>query len=156
VATGAGSAYYHWAPSNETLFWDRLPMAVGFSSILAILGWEWVDRRVGRLLWGPLLLAGVGSLIYARGRDDLRFYFLLQGWVIVFSPLILALFEAPSTGTLLLVLGAAFYALAKVCELFDAGLFRLTRIVSGHTLKHLAAAAASGFLLAHLVRRRPL
>ena len=26
VMIGFGSAYYHWAPGNETLLWDRLPI----------------------------------------------------------------------------------------------------------------------------------
>lgn len=26
LLTGIGSAYYHYAPSNSTLIWDRLPM----------------------------------------------------------------------------------------------------------------------------------
>src|SRR5450631_3524068 len=30
--TGFGSGYYHWTPENATLFWDRLPMALGFSA----------------------------------------------------------------------------------------------------------------------------
>jgi len=30
-----GSVYYHWAPSNERLFWDRLPMSIGFMAISA-------------------------------------------------------------------------------------------------------------------------
>src|SRR5215470_18241544 len=34
--TGFGSAYYHWDPKNETLFWDRLPMAISFMAILAV------------------------------------------------------------------------------------------------------------------------
>src|SRR5690242_810119 len=25
-----GSGYYHWSPSNQTLVWDRLPMAIAF------------------------------------------------------------------------------------------------------------------------------
>src|SRR5262245_63120081 len=28
--TGFGSAYYHWDPNDDTLFWDRLPMALTF------------------------------------------------------------------------------------------------------------------------------
>ena len=28
--TGFGSSYYTLEPSDQTLFWDRLPMAVGF------------------------------------------------------------------------------------------------------------------------------
>src|SRR5437764_6848443 len=33
--TGFGSAYYHWNPSDATLFWDRLPMTLVFSAILS-------------------------------------------------------------------------------------------------------------------------
>src|SRR5262249_40874216 len=33
--TGFGSAYYHWNPNDGTLFWDRLPMALAFSAIMA-------------------------------------------------------------------------------------------------------------------------
>src|SRR5262249_14597014 len=28
--TGFGSSYYHWSPNDDTLFWDRLPMALAF------------------------------------------------------------------------------------------------------------------------------
>src|SRR5262249_31672083 len=30
LLTGFGSTYYHWNPSDETLFWDRLPMTLCF------------------------------------------------------------------------------------------------------------------------------
>ena len=45
--TGFGSAYYHLEPSDQTLFWDRLPMAIGFMVIFAIVIEERVDRRAG-------------------------------------------------------------------------------------------------------------
>src|SRR5512132_1541341 len=35
--TGIGSAYYHWAPDTPRLFWDRLPMTVGFMALLAAI-----------------------------------------------------------------------------------------------------------------------
>ena len=35
--TGFGSSYYHWDPNDRTLFWDRLPMALSFMAILAIV-----------------------------------------------------------------------------------------------------------------------
>src|SRR5205823_8261116 len=28
--TAFGSGYYHWAPDNDRLVWDRLPMAITF------------------------------------------------------------------------------------------------------------------------------
>ena len=35
LLTAFGSAYYHWAPDNARLLWDRLPMAMGFMGLLA-------------------------------------------------------------------------------------------------------------------------
>src|SRR6202012_282338 len=35
VATAFGSAYYHWAPSDTRLVWDRLPMTLVFMPLLA-------------------------------------------------------------------------------------------------------------------------
>src|SRR5258708_5731813 len=154
--TAFGSSYYHWDPSNATLFWDRLPMSIGFSALLGILVLERVDRRLGRALWLPLIAAGVGSLLYWRWRDDLRFYFLLQAWAVLLTPVILGLFPAPSSGTKWLWLGIGFYALSKIFELLDAPIYRATGLVSGHSIKHLAAGAGSWCLFAHLIRRRPL
>jgi len=39
--TGLGSGYYHLAPDNETLFWDRLPMTIAFMSLISA---QIVDR----------------------------------------------------------------------------------------------------------------
>lgn len=33
LLTGLGSAYYHWRRDNATLFWDRLPMTIGFMAL---------------------------------------------------------------------------------------------------------------------------
>ena len=47
-----GSGYYHWSPSNETLAWDRLPMAVAFMAFVSIVIAEHIDERVANLaLW---------------------------------------------------------------------------------------------------------
>lgn len=153
--TGFGSGYYHWAPGNGTLFWDWLPMALGFSALMGIMVLERVDPRLGRALWIPLIAAGVGSLLYWRWVDDLRFYFLLQTWAVVLVPVILILFPAPFAGTKWMALGLGLYALSKVFELLDGPIYRATGFVSGHSLKHLAAAAGSWYLFVHLFRRRP-
>lgn len=153
--TGFGSSYYHWAPSDATLFWDRLPMAMGFSALLGIMFLERVDRVWGRRLWLPVLLAGVGSLLYWRWRDDLRFYFLLQAWAVLLVPAVLLLFESSTTGTKHLVIALTLYAGAKILEGLDAPIFRLGGLVSGHTLKHIAAGMASASLVLHLCRRVP-
>jgi hypothetical protein len=48
------------------------------------------------------------------------------------------------------------YALAKVLEGLDKPIFRAGQFVSGHTLKHLAAAAAGYWLLRMLRVRQPV
>lgn len=153
--TGIGSSYYHWAPSDPTLFWDRLPMAIGFGAVLGVLLVERVDERWGRRLWGPLLAAGVASLLAWRWAGDLRFYVLLQGWAILLVPVILLLFPGRFSDTRGWVWSLAFYALAKILEVADVPIYRLGGLVSGHTLKHLAAGVASGVLVHMLSTRRP-
>lgn len=152
--TGFGSSYYHWAPEDATLFWDRLPMALGFSALLGIMILERVDRTWGRRLWLPIAIAGLGTLLYWRRQGDLRWYILLQAWAIVLVPAILLLFEPTTTDTKDLGIALGLYGLAKVFELLDVPVFRVGGLVSGHTLKHLAAGLASGFLALHLGRRR--
>jgi hypothetical protein len=153
--TGFGSSYYHWAPDDATLFWDRLPMALGFSALLGLMVLERVDRSWGRRLWLPILVAGLGSLLYWRFRGDLRWYVLLQAWAVLLVPLILLLFESPTTETRLLGIALGFYMLAKVLELLDVRIFEaLGGVVSGHTLKHLSAGLASWFIVLHLRRRQ--
>jgi hypothetical protein len=49
------------------------------------------------------------------------------------------------------VLGA--YGVAKVLELFDDAIFRIGHVVSGHTLKHLAAAMGVGCIALMLGQR---
>jgi hypothetical protein len=34
VLTALGSAYYHWAPTDKTLLWDRLPMTLAFAGAI--------------------------------------------------------------------------------------------------------------------------
>src|SRR5262249_31843710 len=33
--TGVGSAYYHADPNNDTLLWDRMPLAMAFMALFA-------------------------------------------------------------------------------------------------------------------------
>ena len=52
-----------------------------------------------------------------------------------------------------LLIVAAFYVLAKICETADHQIFSVGHLVSGHTLKHLGAAAA-GFWILHMLQKR--
>src|ERR1700689_4658436 len=78
LLTGFGSSYYHLDPSDRTLFWDRLPMAIGFMAILAITIEERVSPSAGAFLLWPLIAIGVLSLLLWRWTGDLRLYIWVQ------------------------------------------------------------------------------
>ena len=149
-----GSSYYHWAPSDASLFWDRLPMALGFGTLLAIMVQE--RSKIDRHFYAVLIIAaGVGSLLYWRWMNDLRFYFLLQAWAVLLVPLLLLLYPDPYRGTGWLWLGIGFYALSKGFELLDRPLYGALGVVSGHSLKHVAAGIGSWYLFVHVKKRSP-
>ncbi|HMK71769.1 MAG TPA: ceramidase domain-containing protein [Myxococcaceae bacterium] len=159
--TSVGSAWYHVAPSNDTLLWDRLPMAVGFMGLFVALITERIDAGMGfRLLW-PMVLVGVGGVFYwyfteRAGAGDLRPYLVVQFYPLVAIPLVLVLFPRVYTLSWGFVGALAAYLLAKVAEIEDGRLLQLGSPVSGHTLKHLLAATGIGLLVWMLGRRRVL
>src|SRR5712692_4239579 len=63
VLTAFGSAYYHLAPGNARLVWDRLPMTVGFMSLVAALIAERVRVKLGLWLLPVLTAIGIGSVL---------------------------------------------------------------------------------------------
>jgi hypothetical protein len=156
LLTGFGSAYYHLNSNDRTLFWDRLPMAVGFMAILANAIEERVDAKAGAILLWPLVAVGVFSILLWRWTGDLRLY----GWVQFFPglalPLLFLLFPPQYSGTSDWLIAAALYALAKVFEFYDHAIYSVGSILSGHTLKHIAAAAACFVILRHFQKRRPI
>jgi len=159
--TSFGSAYYHLAPGNGRLLWDRLPMALGFMSLLAAVIAERIDVRAGVRLLGPLAGYGIWSVLYwhfseTRGQGDLRPYILTQFFPLLLIPALLGLFPAKYTrgGDLFGALG--IYGLAKAFEFLDARIFAAGHIVSGHTLKHLTAAAATWWIYRMFKLRRPI
>lgn len=152
---GLGSGYYHWLPSNDTLFWDRLPIVIAFMSLFAAIIADRIHSKAG-LFWGlPLLvMTGIGSLIYwqqseAAGAGDLRFYAMVQFFPIIAIPVILWLFRDyryTQGKPLLSILG--WYGVSKVLEHFDRQIFDiLGGSISGHSLKHITATIAVFYIL---------
>ena len=161
VLTGVGSAYYHLAPDNETLFWDRLPMTVAFAGLVAGQIAERIAPRVGVTLLTPMLAIGAASVIYWRateraGVGNVLPYAILQGYTM--AGVLLLAFTHPSRYTrgsdIYWVFGA--YLAAKIAESLDAQIWEWTiGIISGHTLKHLLAAVSGVIVCITLLRRRP-
>lgn len=142
---GIGSGYYHLWPSNETLVWDRLPMTIVFMALLAIIIGEFISTHYGKQLLFTLLIFGLVSVAYwhyteNQNNGDLRLYVLVQFLPLLLIPIILILFNPSFTlpgGYWLLMVA---YLLAKVLEEYDSEVFNIMPLLSGHSLKHLAAA----------------
>src|SRR5579863_10285547 len=157
ILTAFGSGYYHLAPDNARLVWDRIPIMMVFMALLAAVIAERVSVRAGFILFPVLEVVGVSSVLTWRagelhGHGDLRFYAAVQVYAILI--LLLALLFPPKYtrgSDFAAVVG--FYVLAKILEEGDRQLFALGHIVSGHTLKHLAAAAAGYWILRMLKHR---
>lgn len=161
ILIGLGSSYYHQSPNNRTLFWDRLPMTLAFMGIFSAAIVEYIHARVGVLLLAPFLLLGILSVeVWRRGEltgvGDLRFYILVQFYPMIALPLILLLFRSRYTHSSAMWVMGGLYLLAKIFEGTDAAIFRITGgVLSGHALKHLAAAAALLWVFRSLPKRRP-
>ena len=154
--TGIGSSYYHLAPDDGTLFWDRLPMTIGFMALLAGAIGERTSARTGVLALWPLLALGLASLMLWRWTGDLRLYGLVQFYPVVALPILYWLFPT-YTGASYLIAAAAIYVLAKLLEHFDVAINgALGGVLSGHTFKHLAAAAACWAIVLYFTERKPL
>ena len=163
LLTCAGSAYYHLAPDNPRLVWDRLPMTLGFAGLVAAAATERASLELGLKSLLPLLLLGIASVMYWYGSEragagNLIPYAAYQAWSIAIIVVLMLAFPARRyTQGGLLVWAAAWYGLAKVFEAADLQVFRLTDgTVSGHTIKHLLAACAVFAIVRQLRGRVPV
>jgi hypothetical protein len=156
--TSLGSAYYHLAPDDARLVWDRLPMTIAFMSLVCATVSERISIRAGSALLWPLVLLGLASVAYWRwsalaGFENLRPYLAVQYGSIVVVLAVSMLYRSRYThGWAIFVLAAA-YGVAKVLEVCDRQIFEAGQWLSGHTLKHLAAALGVYLLLRALQRR---
>lgn len=158
---GVGSIYYHLAPDNHTLIWDRLPMTVAFMAFFSVVVGEYISERAAARLLYPLLAIGAFSVAYwhyteLQGRGDLRLYGLVQFLPLVLLPIILSLFPPRFTNAHYYWIFFGLYGLAKVFEVADHDVYRLLNGVSGHTLKHLTVALGCYVFLRQIVSRRRL
>jgi ceramidase len=154
--TGIGSSYYHWNPNDNTLFWDRLPMTLSFAAIFALVVKERVNTETGTILLWPALAIGLFSLLLWRWSDDLRLYFWMQFFPGLALILLFLLYPPKYTGTSYWIVAVALYALAKVFEFSDNAIYSAGNLLSGHTLKHFAAAAACFAILRYFGARQPI
>jgi hypothetical protein len=157
VLTGFGSAYYHYRPNTDTLFWDRLPMAVTFMTFFTLILADRLSPRAAPWLWLPLVATGVLATYYwhlteLAGVGDMRWYVLVQFLPLLMMPVLLLAFPARQlrTADVFAILG--WYALAKLLEQLDRFVYTAGGVVSGHTLKHVVASLGALWILLMLTR----
>lgn len=158
--TTFGSGYYHAGPNDARLVWDRLPMTLGFMSLLAATIGERISVKVGLRSLSVLLILGIASVLYwnftqDRGQGDLRPYALVQFGSLAVLVLLVGLFPPRYTRGSDLIVSLGIYVVSKLFERFDGAIFSVGRIVSGHSLKHVAAAISAYWIYRMLKLRSP-
>ena len=153
-----GSGYYHLAPDNSTLVWDRLPITVVFMSFFSILVSEFISLRVGKALLFPLVVAGILSVVYWHlsegwGEGDLRFYALVQFTPVIMVPVILLCFRSRYTRVYGYWGLFGTYSVAKLLEYVDVEVYQLLSFISGHSIKHIVSALGVYIFLTSLEKR---
>jgi hypothetical protein len=153
--TGIGSGYYHLAPTNRTLMWDRLPMTIAFMAFFSFVLSMHLSKRIGHLSLWPLILVGIASVFYwafteSIGAGDLRFYAAIQFLPMLLIPAIMLMFPSDHYQSRYVWCVVGIYLAAKVSEYFDYQLYALIG-VSGHSLKHMIA-ACSGIAFFYAVK----
>jgi hypothetical protein len=109
----------------------------------------------------PLLIVGLVSVGYwawteSHGVGDLRPYAIVQFLPLLMIPVILLTHKPVIGEARYFWWMLAFYVLAKLLEYFDADIFAFGYLISGHSLKHVAAALTPTVFLYSLISRRRL
>jgi len=154
LLTALGSAYYHMAPTDATLVWDRLPMTIVFAGILAMLWTSATGERVG---WTQMLIMVVVSpatVGYWLVFNSLWPYAILQfgGLMLIVGMTLTRKVDGAFAWMLVIV----FYGIAKIFESLDWQIWELTHhMIAGHALKHVSSglAGASMILVANVAPR---
>jgi len=160
AVTAFGSGWFHLAPDNDSLFWDRLPMTIAFMPLFTVILGEHVSEKLAARLFWPLLLVGIASVIYwdyteSRGAGDLRLYALVQFLPMILIPAMLLSYRSVFDPTRFYWIAIGLYVLAKVFEYFDQNIYSFGGVISGRSLKHFAASLVA-LVLINGIRARKL
>ena len=156
-----GSGYYHLMPDNDRLMWDRLPIAIGITALLAATLNERINPKLGSRLLPVLVAIGAGTVVHwhwseQHGIGNLNFYVFVQFYSLLAVILLAIFFRSRYTRGADIYVALTLYGFAKLAELKDQEIYDLGHLISGHTAKHLLAAAGVYCILHMLGKREPL
>ena len=159
IMTAAGSSFYHLMPDNARLVWDRLPISLACAGLLQgfraeAQGATHPIRESFIFIAAAILSVGWWVVTDQNGAGDLRPYLLLQTAPLVLIPLWQMIYAASMADRRLTLIAILLYVLAKIAELLDYQIFAILNFISGHSLKHLLAAAAAYLLVQRLLYYR--
>jgi hypothetical protein len=150
ILTCLGSSYYHWAPTDFTLMIDRLGMSIAFAGVISLAAGSRLGDDAAKRATPVLILFAPLAAVAAYSLHNVLPWAIVQFGGIA---LILWLSFLPKRAELPLKLFVliGWYALAKLLEAQDEVVFELTNeIISGHSLKHMAACMAAWPVIAAL------
>jgi hypothetical protein len=160
VGVAAGSVLYHYAPSNLTLFWDRLPMALCVAALasgllagrLGVEAGGWAFRVLGLMI--PV------TVVYWRrsemsGAGNVWPYLCWMYGALLVTALIMLLYEPRHTTSVHEWVALLLFAGAMLFDtLLDHWFYSLVGFMGGHALKHLLAASGMFWLWWFSLRQR--
>ena len=158
VATACGSAWYHAAPSDARLVWDRLPMTLVIAAIFTFVLADRVRPALAKA-WPTFAVLGAASVLWwawtNRGDGgDLMLYVVVRAGAGLVILLLLLSRSGRHTHGGWLIAAVVFDIVMTACELMDREIFAATRgFISGHSMKHLLAGGLLGCVLAWLTLR---
>lgn len=151
-----GSSWYHSDPNNATLVWDRMPIGIAFMGFFTALLIEHLDgapKRCARHLLLPLVGLSAAALWWWYRTGDLSLWVWVQAAPMLAVVLVLVLLPPRYTHRKYLAYALACYVVAKLLEVGDSQVMQWTGgLMSGHAMKHLAAAA--GVLCFYIMLRQ--
>lgn len=151
--TAAGSSWYHLAPDNTRLVWDRLPIAIACASLLAAALRDAYRSAAASLALPVLVGLGMLSVLWWSCTGDLRFYLLIQGAPLILIPVLQWQARAPMAQRTAFFIAIVLYVWAKLFEVADLAVFEALGVISGHTIKHILATLAAAVLAFQFARR---
>ena len=172
AAIGAGSTVYHFAPSDTTLVADWVPIVVALMVLLAVVVRDTIGPRAGHVVmtFAPMLaVATVGYWYFTGGTGDPGFpaldtpsvptpggdmapYVAVQALGVAL-PAVLALISPGRIRAVWLLGALGLFVAARGAGRLDAEIYAAIGI-SGHSLKHVAAAGAAALALHALTAPR--
>jgi hypothetical protein len=155
LVTALGSSWYHLRADDPGLAVDRIAMSVAFAGLLGLLAATRISGRSGiALAIALLVLAPLSVLAWLLTGNVLAWAVVQFGGLLLVLLLPATVPPLPGALDVRWILVVAAYALAKLFELADHVVYAATgELLSGHTIKHVAAALAAWPVLAAIAQR---